>query len=206
MMLVKERSDCLDRLCDHSGQLHQFLAQFDLAPADARNVQQIINQSLEVLDLPLDHRQFPIGPGSASPRLLQQVDSRLDRSQGVAKLMRQDSQKLFLAAVGLPQLLLDPLSVGDVNTRADVPGENAIWGEPWNPVVQDPAVFAVVPPQPVLHCKRSASLQCRDIGLQASLQVIGVDALGPALAQLLLDGPSSEVEPLLVKVIAPLIC
>ena len=120
--------------------------------------------------------------------------------------MRQDSQKLFLAAVGLPQFFLDPLSVGDVNTRADVPGENAIWGEPWNPVVQDPAVLAVVPPQPVLHCKRSASLQCRDIGLQASLQVVGVDALGPTVAHHLLDGPSSEVEPSLVEVIAPLIC
>src|SRR5271157_3197618 len=206
MMLVKERSDCLDRLCDHSGQLHQFLAQFDLAPADARNVQQIINQSLEVLDLPLDHRQFPIGPGSASPRPLQQVNSRLDRSQGVAKLMRQDSQKLFLAAVGLPQFFLDPLSVGDIEARADVPGENAIWGEPGNPVLENPAILAVLPPQPVIHCKGRASVQCRYVGLPASLQVIGVDALGPALAHLLLDGPSSEVEPLLVEVIALLIC
>ena len=102
MMLVKERSDCLYRLSDHGGQLHQFLAKFDLAPADARYVQEIINQSLEVLDLPLDHRQFPIGPGSAQSRLLQQVNSRLDRSQGVAKFVRQDGQKLFLAAIGVP--------------------------------------------------------------------------------------------------------
>src|SRR5208337_5332067 len=81
-----------------------------------------------------------------------------------------------------------------------------IRGEPGNPVVQDPAAFTVVPPQAVLHGKRRASVECRDIGLQASLQVIGVDSLGPAVAHLLLDGPSSKVEPLLVEVIAPLIC
>src|SRR5271157_1335547 len=331
MMLVKERSDCLDRLSDHCGQLHGFFAKFELAPADARYVQEIIDQSLEVLDLPLDHRQFPLGPSFAGPCLLQQVNSRLDRSQRVAKFVRQDSQKLFLAAISVPKLLLSPLpvgdvcehpqdsnhlapvvgvrgcgnnrpqflavrsaeaevvylgdtmtpllqsrchqgsvfggyevehratwhfsdrnakhfghpgvgercptlrvedadafegcldnpseslfalpelhlsppAVGDVNTRADVPGESAIWGEPWNPVLQNPAIFAVVPPQPVLHCKGGASVQCRDIGLPASLQVIGVDALGPARAHLLLDGPSSEVEPLLVEIIAELIC
>ena len=106
----------------------------------------------------------------------------------------------------LPNLHLSPPAVRDVEARADVSKASAIWGEPWNPVVQDPAVFAVVPPQPVLHRKRRACVECRDIGLQASLQVIGVDALGPAVAHLLLDGPSSEVEPLLVEVIAELIC
>src|SRR5580700_6055609 len=95
MLLVKPRSDCFDRLSDDRGQLHQFVAKFDLAPTDARYVQEIIDQSLEVLDLPLDHREFPLGPRFARPRLLEQINSSLDWSQGVAKFVRQDGQKLF---------------------------------------------------------------------------------------------------------------
>ena len=58
-MLLKQRSDRFDCLSDQGSQFHDTLLKFDLAPADARHVQQIINQSLEVLDLPLDRRQFP---------------------------------------------------------------------------------------------------------------------------------------------------
>ena len=87
-MLVKEGSDGFDSLHDDGSQFHHLFAKFDLAPADARHVQQIINQSFEVLDLPPDHCQFPLGACLAQSPLFQQIKGGLDRSQGVAEFVR----------------------------------------------------------------------------------------------------------------------
>src|SRR5262249_43390978 len=65
--------------------------------------------------------------------------------------------------------------------------------------VPDPAVFAVVPPQPVLHLELDPGLERISVDTETGLEIVRVDALGPAVAQLLRQASSGEVEPALVE-------
>ncbi len=80
MLLIDERTNGLDRIGDDLGERNDFDTQLNFTPADARHVEQVINQSFKVLDLPLDRCQFLTGVVFARPGLLQQVQGRLDRS------------------------------------------------------------------------------------------------------------------------------
>ncbi len=144
-MFLKQRSESFDCLSDQRCQFHDTFVKFDLATADARHVQQIINQSLEVLDLPLDRRQLPLGACLSQSPPFQQIDGCLDRCQGVAEFVRKHRQKFLLAAVRFPEFFFRAQSVGDVNARPDVPGESAVWCESRNSGIHDPAVFAIMP-------------------------------------------------------------
>ena len=114
MLLVNQCPNCLNRMSDQFCQFYNLFAELDVAPADARHVQKILNQPAEVTDLPLDHRQLMAGPVSAASCLLQEIEGRLNRSQRIAKLVREDSQKLLLAAVGVAKLLFSQLSLSEV--------------------------------------------------------------------------------------------
>ena len=115
MLLVNQCPNCLDRMSDRFSQFCNLFAELDVAPADARYVQKILNQPDEVMDLPLDHRQLMVGPVSAASCLLQEIEEpAVYRSQRIAKLVREDGQKLLLAAVGDAKLLLSQLSLGEV--------------------------------------------------------------------------------------------
>ena len=62
-----ERTSGFHGAADESRQVDDFLAQLDLAPADARHVEQVVDQPGHVLDLALDHVpgpscQLPVAP------------------------------------------------------------------------------------------------------------------------------------------------
>jgi hypothetical protein len=40
---------------------------------------------------------------------------------------------------------------GDINARAYVASELAIFVKPWHPAVKNPAILPIMPPQPILH-------------------------------------------------------
>jgi hypothetical protein len=88
-----------------------------------------------------------------------------------------------------------------VDAAAEISGERAgaIEGLP---VVEDLPVHAVRTPQAVRHREALPRLERAQIDLQATIQVLGVDALGPALPELLLRGAADKVEPRLVEPVA----
>src|SRR3954452_396423 len=84
------------------------------AVADARDVEQIVDEPRHLRRLPLDHRSRPL-PRARPARALDLERSR-DRGERIAKLVAQDSQEVVLAprrlgelALPLPQCMLDAL-------------------------------------------------------------------------------------------------
>ncbi len=102
-----------------------------------------------------------------------------------------------------PHLALLP--VVDVEARADIAEERAVGGEPGRAPVEDPPVLLVVEAEPVLHLERLLAVEMRGVHVDAPVEVVGVDALGPSATEFLLQRPPGEREPGGVEVRAPLV-
>src|SRR5262249_50526802 len=97
------------------------------------------------------------------------------------------------------QRLLIHLAFMNIHAGADVPGERLIGAiiargrfgiEMRRSVIEDPAVLAVMPPQPVFHGEFPAVIESFDVSLKTTLGIIRMDAFGPPVLDLLLDVPS----------------
>src|SRR5215813_8759076 len=106
---------------DHLHQIKFLFPQGDLALSDARYVKQIVNEPGQVLYLPLNHPPRPFELLDRKVGAVENPHSVEDRSERVAKLVRQHRQKLVLAPVGLSERLLGQDASSDVNERADRP-------------------------------------------------------------------------------------
>ena len=100
------------------------------------------------------------------------------------------------------QLGLGVASVGDVEAGTDVAGKLAGLVVDGPSGVDDPAVLAVVPLQPVFHLERSPDCEMLQVGADAAIEVFCVDAQGPSVADLLLQAAAGELQPGLVEVAA----
>src|SRR5579863_2678404 len=85
----------------------------------------------------------------------------------------------------LPQLLFGSPLFRDVNTRTNVTSKGPIRIEAWYSDVENPAIFAVVPPLAILHPEFLTAIKGLNVRIQASLQILGIDPLRPAVAQFL---------------------
>ena len=93
----------LDRI-EHLLAQHQTLAaQLDLALGDARDIEQVIDQSGHVPQLALAHGHCLPGSGFRLHSPAQQTDRIANRRQRIAQLVRQHRQELILAPVSLLQ-------------------------------------------------------------------------------------------------------
>jgi hypothetical protein len=84
---------------DDASKVDAFDAQSDLALRDPADVQQIIEQTGEVLQLAFHHRKHRLRPrfGIRHP---QNLDSHPDRRKGIAQFVRKRREKLVLATIG----------------------------------------------------------------------------------------------------------
>ena len=92
-------------LLDDVGQEHARAAQLHLVPADAGDVEQVVDQPDHVPELPLHHGAGlgdGVGVAAGEPHDLQAVAERGER---VAQLVGQQREELVLAPVGLPERL-----------------------------------------------------------------------------------------------------
>ena len=112
---------------------------------------------------------------------------------------RQQGSHVLLAVA---QLGLGVAAVGDVEAGADVAGELAAAGVHRAAGIDDPAVFAVVATQPVLHLEGRAHREMLEVGAHAAVEVFAVYAACPAVADLFGQAAAGEVEPGLVEVVA----
>src|ERR1041384_7855512 len=93
----------------------------------------------------------------------------------------------------------------NIDAGADIALKAAVLGLAGRAIVEDPAVLAVSPAQPVFHAERCAPVEMRGVDFKAAVEVLRVDAFGPAVSQFLLDSPAGEGQPRFVEVGAQLV-
>src|SRR5690348_7700016 len=98
------------------------------------------------------------------------------------------------------QTLLCELPVRDVYARADVAGETTIWIKSRYTIVENPAILSIASPQPVLHFKRLALIECVGVGFETAFRIIRMNSVHPTIAKFRLKWSACEVQPGLVNV------
>ena len=56
--------------------------------------------------------------------------------------------------------------------------------------------------QPVFHAERLALVKRSGENCKTTVNIVGVNAFGPAIAQLLFNGPSGKIQPDLIEIVA----
>lgn len=84
------------------------------------------------------------------------------------------------------QFCLRIAAIRDVDAGPDVPRKLAPSVINGAARVDDPAVLAVTAAQAILHLKRSADGKMLQVGAHAAVEIVRVDAAGPAVAHLVL--------------------
>src|SRR6185295_10891662 len=93
------------------------------------------------------------------------------------------------------QRRLGPLSVRHIDRRIDVARDPAAETAPGHAGIEDPAVFAVLPAQPVLDARREAFTEGPMVGVEYPPAVIGMHAVAPPGSQFVVSPPAGEVQP-----------
>ena len=96
---------------------------------------------------------------------------------------------------GQPEPIVGDVALGfsapelrHVEARADVTSERTVGIEQRRRIVQDPPVFAVMPPKPIFHHERFTTVEGASVRVQAMRQIGGVHAVCPAIADLATRG------------------
>jgi hypothetical protein len=98
----------------HGGQADPLLADGDLAPADAADVEQVVHEPAEVVQLPLHHDARLVDRLAVAARQPHDLQAVAQRRQRVAQLVGEHGEELGLAAVLLPQRRLGLFALDDV--------------------------------------------------------------------------------------------
>src|SRR5690348_3079619 len=91
-------------------------------------------------------------------------------------------------------------ALGNVDNRTDVTHKGVIRVISGLSMIENPAVFSIVPADPILHRERLATIKGLGVSLQASIYIFRVQSRCPAAAQLLFDAAAGEVEPGLIDI------
>ena len=87
---------------------------------------------------------------------------------------------------------------GQIEAGADVSEEVMVLVIARDAVIGKPTILTISPAQPVFHRERQPSIERLFVSSQALRMVIGMDALGPALAYFLLERAAGKFQPGLV--------
>ncbi len=102
------------------------LAQLEAIAGDAADIEQVVDETHHLSDLPLHDPACGAQSGVRQVRPLEQPQAVTQGRQRIAQLMGQHGEKLVLAPVGRPQLLLCPLALGDIQVDAGEPDRFAL--------------------------------------------------------------------------------
>src|SRR5438045_3606985 len=70
---------------------------------------------------------------------------------------------------------------------------------PGNALIRNPAIFAIIPSQPILHHKRLARIECLRVNLETFLQIVWMYAFSPAISHFLFQATARKLQPRFVK-------
>jgi len=97
---------------------------------------------------------------------------------------------------------LNRLTLGDVDARAGVAGEDTVGRIARHAAFEHPAVAVIAVKQAIFDLEIAARIECLAICGEAAFTVQRMQAPHPALAELLIRGASGEIQPRLIEVIA----
>src|SRR3984957_5078858 len=97
------------------------------------------------------------------------------------------------------------LTVGEINAGSDITDKRAFLVEPRHSDVENPSIFSVVPPKPVLHSELLTAIKRLCVDVHASPHILGVNSLYPAVSKLGVHRSPGEVQPRLIKIGAELV-
>ncbi len=93
------------RVADQLRDQRRLGLELDLARGDARDVEQIVDETDHLRDLALHHRPHPRDRAGRVVRQAQDVEAGAQRGQRIAQLVGEDGDELVLAAIDVAQLL-----------------------------------------------------------------------------------------------------
>src|SRR5580698_1206655 len=96
--------------------------------------------------------------------------------------------------------------VSDVNAGADEAEKEAGVRESRDAMIQQPTILTVGALQAVLHTERGSLLKIGAINLKTAIEVLPVNTLCPSVADLLLHGSATELQPRLIEPCAERVC
>src|SRR5271166_741555 len=79
-------------------------------------------------------------------------------------------------------LLLQLLTFGNINSRANIALKRSVLREAWDTAIDQPAILPVEAAQPVFHCEALARLEGRQVRLQTAHVIVWMDSLRPTIA------------------------
>src|SRR5207247_3730635 len=118
-----------------------------------------------------------------------------------ASRIRRETHSLL----AFPQSLLLVYQFSDVHARTDVASEVFLSVIARHTAIRNPAIFAVVTSQPVLHHEWFPSFKRFDVGFEAALEIVRMHAVGPAISHFLFHRATGKLEPRLVEKSAELV-
>ena len=166
-----------DRALDHRPQRDPLFLQPDLAAADARDVQQVVDQPDHVHQLTLDDGARPLRRRAVAGVLLENLQAGADRRQRVAQLVRQGGEEFVLGTAGLEQGLLGRLALGDVDHRPRHPVRLAALVLDGDAGDADPAPLAGAGAKPAFELVFAAIAQVAAQVAAQALEVVRVQHL-----------------------------
>ncbi|MNC85203.1 hypothetical protein D3C83_07900 [compost metagenome] len=125
-MPFHQRRRRFDGLGDDAAEIDDRPVELQLSHADARDVQQIVDERRQLHRLPEDGVPQPVEARLIGPLGLQQLDGGENRRQWGAQLVAEDGEEFVLPPIALAHGLLGPPPVGDVGEKRDGPGDAAV--------------------------------------------------------------------------------
>src|SRR5215471_3906037 len=85
--------------------------------------------------------------------------------------------------------------IGDIHTSSNVSAKSAVRTKMRNSDVRHVTIFTVVAAEPIFHVERLSGVKCSRVGLKRHVDIVGVYAVYPAVAEVLLQRSSGKLEP-----------
>src|SRR5262249_43403625 len=85
--------------------------------------------------------------------------------------------------------------IGDIHTSSNVSAKSAVRTEMRNSDIRHVAIFTVVTAEPILHVERLSGVKCSRVGVKTHFVILGVHAVDPTVAEVLLQRSSGKLEP-----------
>jgi hypothetical protein len=117
----------LERKGDHRRHVDRLSLQANLPVGHARDVEQIVDQTLQLIDLPIDHLPCGFEARRVVPAEAEDLHCGADGGERVSKLVRQHCQELVLPPIRVLDVAIEPGVVeDDCRTRGEIVGQRAL--------------------------------------------------------------------------------
>src|SRR5215475_14029985 len=116
---IQDGTRSFDGVRENRAELGGALLYHELSAGDPRHIEEVVQQSGHVGDLPLDDLFRARMKFGFSRALLRRCQSIANRREGITQLVRQHRQELILLAIGYAEMILELLALGYIVDRGN---------------------------------------------------------------------------------------